>query len=58
MKRKYGIVSSWSQKQNLVHSRQFYFMRLFLVRITFLWRNHIKILILSGTLILQIYFLG
>jgi hypothetical protein len=40
-------------------SLPFYFLliRLSLVRITFWWWNHMKILILSGTFIFQIYFL-
>ena len=53
VKNKWCIVSSWSQKQHFLHPCQFLRTRLSFVRITLRYRNHIKILIFSGTFIFQ-----
>jgi hypothetical protein len=44
-----------SQKQHFVSPSQFLFFRLTLVTISFLWMNHIKILIFYETFIFQMY---
>jgi hypothetical protein len=46
--KRWSIVSSWSQKQHLVHPCQFLLTRLYFVRMTFLTANHMTILIFRG----------
>lgn len=52
------IVSSWSQKQHRKLPTHLRFTKLSSVNITPLCTNHMKILILSGTLIFQMSLLG
>jgi hypothetical protein len=55
--KRWSIVSFWSQKQYLAHPCHFLLTKLSFVGITFLCRNHMKILIFKGTFIFQMYFL-